>query len=50
MSSRGLLDGALKTAAQADGAAYIEVITDAHGAPPTYKKLHENVKSFDNME
>ncbi|MBV9350780.1 MAG: alpha-keto acid decarboxylase family protein [Mycobacterium sp.] len=46
VSSCGVLDDALKTAEQADGAAYIEVITDAYEAPPMYKKLHENVKSF----
>jgi indolepyruvate decarboxylase len=45
-SSCGVLDDALKTAEQADGAAYIEVITDAYDAPPMYKELHENVKSF----
>jgi hypothetical protein len=38
-----LRDDALKTAEQADGAAYIEVITDPYEAPPMYKKLHENV-------
>jgi hypothetical protein len=37
------------TAIAADGAAYIEVITDAYQAPPMYKKLHENVKSFYNI-
>src|SRR6476469_9953922 len=47
--SCGVLDDALKTAEQADGAAYIEVITDANEAPPMYKKLHENVKSFYNI-
>ncbi len=46
--SCGVLDDALKTAEQADGAAYIEVITDAYEAPPMYKKLHENVESFYN--
>jgi len=35
--SCGVLDDALKTAEQADGAAYIEVITDAYEAPPMYK-------------
>jgi len=49
VSSCGVLDDALKTAEQADGAAYIEVITDAHEAPPMYKKLHENVESFYNI-
>jgi len=49
VSSCGVLDDALKTAEQAGGAAYIEVITDAHEAPPMYKKLHENVKSFYNI-
>jgi indolepyruvate decarboxylase len=49
VSSCGVLDDALKTAEQADGAAYIEVITDAYEAPPMYKKLHENVKSFYNI-
>jgi indolepyruvate decarboxylase len=33
VSSCGVLDDALKTAEQADGAAYIEVITDAYEAP-----------------
>jgi indolepyruvate decarboxylase len=47
--SCGVLDDALKTAEQADGAAYIEVITDAYEAPPIYKKLHENVESFYNL-
>ena len=28
------------------GDAYIEVVTNAYEAPPMYKKLHENVKSF----
>jgi indolepyruvate decarboxylase len=50
VSSCGVLDDALKTAEQADGAAYIEVITDAHQAPPMYKKLHENVKTFYNIK
>ena len=45
----GELDDALKTAEQADGAAYIEVVTDPYEAPPMYKKLHENVKSFYNI-
>jgi indolepyruvate decarboxylase len=45
----GELDDALKTAEQADGAAYVEVITDAYEAPPMYKKLHENVESFYNV-
>jgi indolepyruvate decarboxylase len=49
VSSCGMLDDALKTAEQADGAVYIEVITDAYEAPPMYKKLHENVKSFYNI-
>ena len=49
VSTCGELDDALKTAEQADGAAYIEVVTDAYEAPPLYKKLHENVKSFYNV-
>jgi indolepyruvate decarboxylase len=49
VSSCGVLDDALKTAEQADCAAYIEVVTDAYEAPPMYKKLHENVKSFYNI-
>jgi indolepyruvate decarboxylase len=49
VSSCGVLDDALKTAEQANGAAYIEVVTDADEAPPMYKKLHENVKSFYNI-
>jgi indolepyruvate decarboxylase len=43
------LDDALKTAEQADGAAYIEVVTAPYEAPPLYKKLHENVESFYNI-
>jgi indolepyruvate decarboxylase len=50
VSSCGVLDDALKTAEQANGAAYIEVVTDAYEAPPMYKKLHENVKSFYNIQ
>jgi indolepyruvate decarboxylase len=49
VSSCGVLDDALKTAEQSNGAAYIEVVTDADEAPPMYKKLHENVKSFYNI-
>ena len=49
VSSCGVLDDALKTAEQADGAAYIEVITDAYEAPPMNKKLHEHVESFYNL-
>ncbi|MDT5254402.1 MAG: indolepyruvate decarboxylase [Mycobacterium sp.] len=49
MNSCGVLDDALKTAEQTDGAAYIEVITDAYEAPLMYQKLHENVKSFYNI-
>ena len=49
VSSCGVLDDALKTAEQAAGAAYIEVITDAYEAPPMYKKLRENVESFYNI-
>jgi indolepyruvate decarboxylase len=45
----GEFDAALKAAEQADGAAYVEVVTDAYEAPPLYKKLHENVKSFYNV-
>ena len=50
VSTCGELDDALKTAQQANGAAYIEVVTDAYEAPPLYKKLHENVKSFYNVQ
>ena len=50
VSSCGELDDALKTTEQAEGAADIEVITDAYEAPPLYKKLHENVKSFYNVQ
>jgi indolepyruvate decarboxylase len=49
VSTCGDLDDALRTAERPDGAAYIEVITDAHQAPPMYTKLHENVKSFYNI-
>jgi indolepyruvate decarboxylase len=44
------LDDALKSAEQADGAAYVEVITGADEAPAMYKKLHENVESFYNIK
>ena len=50
VSTCGELDDVLKTAEQADGAAYIEVITDAYEAPPLYRKLHENVESFYNVQ
>jgi indolepyruvate decarboxylase len=50
VSTCGELDDALKTAEQAIGASYIEVITDASEAPPLYKKLHENVRSFYNVQ
>jgi indolepyruvate decarboxylase len=50
VSTCGELDDALKTAAQSTGAAYVELITDAYEAPPLYKKLHENVKSFYNVQ
>jgi indolepyruvate decarboxylase len=50
VSTCGELDDALRSAEQADGAAYIEVITDAYEAPPMYKKLHENVESFYNIK
>jgi indolepyruvate decarboxylase len=50
VSTCGELDDALKTAEQAGSAAYIEVVTDAYEAPPLYKKLHENVKSFYNVQ
>jgi indolepyruvate decarboxylase len=49
VSSCGALDDALKTAEHVDGAAYVEVITDAYEAPPMYKKLHEHVESFYNL-
>jgi indolepyruvate decarboxylase len=49
VSSCGVLDDSLKTAERADGPSYIEVVTDAYEAPPMYKKLHENVKSFYNI-
>jgi indolepyruvate decarboxylase len=50
VSTCGELDNALKTAEQADGAAYIEVVTDNYEAPPLYRKLHENVESFYNVQ
>jgi TPP-dependent 2-oxoacid decarboxylase len=31
-------------------AAYIEVVTDTYEAPPLYKKLHENIKCFYNVQ
>ena len=43
---KGYFTDALRTAEQADGAAYIEAITDPYETPPMYKKLRENVKSF----
>jgi len=49
VSSCGGLDNALKSAEQADGGAYVEVITDAYEAPAMYKKLHEHVASFYNV-
>lgn len=49
VNSCGVLADALKTAEQTGGAAYIEVITDAYEAPPMCRKLHENVKSFNNI-
>jgi indolepyruvate decarboxylase len=49
VSTCGELDDALKTAEQADGAAYVEVVTEPYEAPPLYRKLHENVESFYNM-
>jgi indolepyruvate decarboxylase len=50
VSTCGELDDALKTAEQTDGAAYIEIVTDAYEAPPLYRKLHENVESFYNVQ
>jgi indolepyruvate decarboxylase len=50
VSTCGELEDALKRAEQADGAAYIEVVTAADEAPLLYKKLHENVKSFYNVQ
>jgi len=49
VNTRGELDDALQTAEQAEGAVYIEVITDPYEAPAMYKSLHENVKSFYNI-
>jgi len=46
----GELDESLKAAEQADGAAYIEVITDTYEAPLLYRKLHENIQSFCNVQ
>ncbi len=43
------LDDALQAIEQADGAAYIEVVTEPYEAPPLYRKLHENVESFYNI-
>jgi indolepyruvate decarboxylase len=50
VSACGGLDDALKTAEHAESASYIEVVTDAYEAPPLYKKLRENVKSFYNVQ
>ena len=49
VSSCGELDDALEAAEQADGATYVEVVTDTYEAPPLYRKLHENVESFYNV-
>jgi indolepyruvate decarboxylase len=49
VGSCGELDDALKAAEQADGAAYVEIVTDAYEAPPLYRKLHEHVESFYNV-
>jgi indolepyruvate decarboxylase len=40
------LDKALGAAGEVDGAAYIEVVTDAYAAPALALKLHESVKSL----
>jgi indolepyruvate decarboxylase len=45
----GELDDALKAAEQTDGAAYVEIVTGAHEAPPLYRKLHEHIESFYNV-
>jgi len=50
VSTCGELDDALKTAEQADGAAYIEVVTDAYATPPLPKKLHESVAALYNVQ
>jgi indolepyruvate decarboxylase len=50
VSTCGELDDALKTAEQATGASYIEVVTDRDEAPPLYKRLRENVASFYNTQ
>jgi indolepyruvate decarboxylase len=50
VSSCGELDDALKTAERADVAAYIEVVTDTYETPPLYRKLHEKIKSFYNVQ
>jgi hypothetical protein len=44
------LDGALDRAEQADRAVYLEIITDVYEAPPLYRKLHDNVSSFYNVQ
>jgi indolepyruvate decarboxylase len=50
VSTCGELDGALDRAEQADRAVYLEIITDAYEAPPLYRKLHDNVSSFYNVQ
>jgi indolepyruvate decarboxylase len=42
------LDRALDAAARSDGAAYIEVVTDAYAAPPLALKTHEHLKTLYN--
>ena len=50
VSTCGELDDALKTAEQADGAADIEVVTDAYATPPLPKKLNESVAALYNVQ
>lgn len=50
VSTCGELDGALDRAEQADRAVYLEIITDVYEAPPLYRKLHDNVSSFYNVQ
>jgi indolepyruvate decarboxylase len=46
VTTLGELDAAMQTAAQADTAVYIEVVTGANESPPLADKLHESVKTL----
>ncbi|MGA7054188.1 MAG: hypothetical protein WBZ37_23540 [Mycobacterium sp.] len=46
MSTCGEFDQALRQAAQADTAAYIQVVTDTYAASPLAMKLHDNINTL----